>query len=83
MATHSGIVAWKILGPKEPGGLQFMATVHHKKIGHDLVTKQQQKSYSRILWRGLCLYVVGVRFADLGMKGLFRLRNSPMMLALN
>ena len=37
MATHSGIVAWKILGPKEPGGLQFMATVHHKKIGHDLI----------------------------------------------
>ena len=40
MASHFSIVAWKILGPQEPGGLQFMATVHHKKIGHDLVTKQ-------------------------------------------
>ena len=77
MATHSSIVAWRILGPQESGGLQFMATVHHKKIGHDLVTKQQQRRYYRILRRGLCLYVVGVRVTDLGMKDLSRLRNPP------
>ena len=83
MATHSSIVAWKILGPQEPGGLQFMATGHHRKTGHDLATKQQLRRHYRILWRGLCLYVAGVRFADLGVKDLPRLRNPPMMLALN
>ena len=37
MATHSSVLAWKI--PKEPGGLQSMGL---QRVGHDLVTKQQQ-----------------------------------------
>ena len=39
MATHSGILAWKIPWTGEPGGLQSMGS---QRFGHDLVTKQQQ-----------------------------------------
>ena len=39
MATHSSILAWEIPWAEEPGGLQFMGS---QRVGHDLVTKQQQ-----------------------------------------
>ena len=32
MATHSGILAWRILWTEEPGGLQFMGS---QRVGHD------------------------------------------------
>ena len=32
MATHSNILAWKIPGTGEPGGLQFMGS---QNVGHD------------------------------------------------
>ena len=32
MATHSSILAWRILGTEEPGGLQPMGS---PKFGHD------------------------------------------------
>ena len=32
MATHSSILAWRIPGTEEPGGLQFMGSL---KVGHD------------------------------------------------
>ena len=32
MATHSSILAWKILWREEPGGLQ---SVESQKVGHD------------------------------------------------
>ena len=32
MATHSGIVAWRIPGTEEPGGLQ---SVGSQRVGHD------------------------------------------------
>ena len=35
MATHSSILAWRILWTEEPGGLQFMAS---QRVGHDRVT---------------------------------------------
>ena len=35
MVTHSSILAWKILGTEEPGGLHSMGS---KRIGHDWVT---------------------------------------------
>ena len=41
MATHSSILAWKIPQTEEPGGLQSMGL---QRVGHDLATKQQQKS---------------------------------------
>ena len=39
MATHSSILAWEIPWTEEPDGPQ--STGLHR-IGHDLVTKQQQ-----------------------------------------
>ena len=35
MATHSSVLAWKILWTKEPGGLQSMGSLG---VGHDCVT---------------------------------------------
>ena len=32
MATHSGVLAWRIPGPGEPGGLPSMGS---HRVGHD------------------------------------------------
>ena len=40
MATHSSILAWRILWAEEPGGLQSMGL---QRVGYDLATKQQQQ----------------------------------------
>ena len=42
MATHSSILAWRIPGTEEPGGLQSLGL---QRVGHELVTKQQRSSY--------------------------------------
>ena len=39
MATHSSILAWRILWTEEPGGPQSLGL---QKVRHDLETKQQQ-----------------------------------------
>ena len=39
MATHFGILAWKIPWAEEPGGLQSMRS---QSVGHDLASEQQQ-----------------------------------------
>ena len=36
MATHSGILAWRITWTEEPGGLQSMRS---RRVGHDWATK--------------------------------------------
>ena len=36
MATHSSILAWKILQLEEPGGLQFMGL---QRVEHNLATE--------------------------------------------
>ena len=36
MATHSSILAWKIPGTEEPGGLQSRGS---QRVGHDQATK--------------------------------------------
>ena len=36
MATHSGILAWKISWTEQPGGLQSMGS---QRVGHDWATK--------------------------------------------
>ena len=36
MATHSSILAWRILWTEKPGKLQFMGS---QRVGHDLATK--------------------------------------------
>ena len=35
MATHSGVLAWRIQGTGEPGGLPSMGS---HRVGHDEVT---------------------------------------------
>ena len=39
MATHSSILAWRIPGTEEPGGLQSLGS---ERVRHDLATKQEQ-----------------------------------------
>ena len=39
MTTHSGILAWEIPWTEPPGELQSRGS---QRVGHDLVTKQQQ-----------------------------------------
>ena len=41
MATHSGILAWRIPRTEEPGRLQSMGS---QRVTHDLATNQQQRS---------------------------------------
>ena len=40
MATHSSILAWEIPWTEEPGELQSMGS---ERVGHDLVTKQEEQ----------------------------------------
>ena len=40
MATHFSILAWK--NPMDRGAGQVMVYGGHKRVGHDLATKQQQ-----------------------------------------
>ena len=40
MTNDSSILAWEIPWTEEPGGLQSTGS---QRVGHDLVTKQQQK----------------------------------------
>ena len=51
MATHSSILAWRILWTEEPGGLQSMGS---QKVGHDWVTNFYMFSrkffFFKVLW---------------------------------
>ena len=47
MATHSSLLAWRIPGAEEPGGLQSMGL---QRVGHDLVTKLQCLCVCWTLW---------------------------------
>ena len=42
MTTHCSVFAWRIPRTEEPGRLQSMG-LH--RVGHDLVTKQQEEEY--------------------------------------
>ena len=50
MAIHSSILAWEIPWTEEPGWLKSMGG--HNRIGHDLVTKQQQHLTNVSLYAG-------------------------------
>ena len=43
MATYSSVLARKIPWREEPSVLQPISIWGHKRIGHNLVTKQQQQ----------------------------------------
>ena len=64
MATHSGVLAWRIPGTGEPGGLPSMGS---HRVGHDLSdlaaavftveinkTEEGQMSLSCIRYSNLC-----------------------------
>ena len=44
MATHSSILAWKVLWTENPSGLESTGL---ERAGHDLVTKQQQIAFNK------------------------------------
>ena len=46
MATYSSILAWRIPWTEEPGELQSMGL---QRVGHDLVTEQQQQQFSKTM----------------------------------
>ena len=46
MATHSSVLAWRIPGTVEPGGLPSMG-LH--RVGHDWSNLQQQQLYTTVL----------------------------------
>ena len=48
MATHSSILAWRILWTKEPGGLLSMGS---QRVGHDWVTNTFAFAYTSFLYR--------------------------------
>ena len=54
MATHSSILAWE--NPMDRGA--WNVTVHggHKRVGHDLVTKQQQHRFWIAVIILICFY---------------------------
>ena len=45
MATHSGILAWKIPWTEEPGKLHSMGS---QRVGHDWETEDSIEQYSRV-----------------------------------
>ena len=49
MTTHPSILAWKMPWPEKPSGLQSMVS---KRVGHNLVIKQQQSPLVTILGPG-------------------------------
>ena len=51
MATHSSILAGKILWTEEPGGLQVHGVA---RVRHDLATKQQQYNVKCFALRCKC-----------------------------
>ena len=53
MATHSSILAWESSWTEEPGGLQ---SVGSQRVGHDLVTKQQQQQCIATVVESLYVY---------------------------
>ena len=50
MATHSGILAWRITWTEEPDGLQ---SVGSQRVGHDRGTEQPDVSF-QVLFSPIC-----------------------------
>ena len=51
------VLAWEILWPEEPGGLQSMGSV---RVGHNLATRQQQFTWLlyTFVYQGSCKVVL-------------------------
>ena len=62
MATHSGILAWKIPWTEEPAGYSPWG---FKRVGHHLATKQPPSIHSPSIVRGNLCYSFGVMLNNL------------------
>ena len=67
MATHSSILAWKILWTEEPGRLQSM---EFQRVGHNLTTWLNNNSYLGEEWKWCSLRKPKV----LNIRGKFKLK---------
>ena len=47
MATHSSVLAWRIPGTEEPGGLPSLGS---HRVGHDLVGSNLAAAAARLDW---------------------------------
>ena len=54
MATHSSVLAWRISGTEEPGGLPSMGLHRVRHDGSDLAVAVALKSVVDVSW---CTYV--------------------------
>ena len=62
MATHSSVLAWRIPGPGEPGGLLSMGS---HRVGHDWSYLAAILLYVKYSWsEGVCFAVNQVWFVD-------------------
>ena len=57
MATHSSILAWRILWTEEPGGLQSMES---QRVGHDWATNTCDKEYGLCLDSNFCIWISNI-----------------------
>ena len=46
MATHSSVLAWRVPGTEEPGGL--WSTGLQKRVRHDLATEQHRYAIAHV-----------------------------------
>ena len=55
MATHSSVLAWRIPGMGEPGGLQSMGSHRVRHDWSDLAAAARRSKWENIYWRWKCL----------------------------
>ena len=60
MATHCRILAWRIPGTEEPGGLQFKGS---QRVGHDLAT--EHIVFSSLKKKKKSITAIMLKYADL------------------
>ena len=51
MATHSGVLAWRIPGMAKPGGLPSMGS---HRVGHDRSDLAAAAATAKVVFRGKC-----------------------------
>ena len=67
IAPYSSILALEILWTEEPGGLQ---SIRSQRVGHDLMTKQQQHTFFGQISSVNCWFIYCAHFF-LGLSTLF------------
>ena len=68
MATHSSILAWEILWRES---LEGCSPWGHKRVGHDLATKQQQESSKEFIGKVKTTHFIFYLFLFLRKRNLF------------